>query len=408
MFADRMELVAAVAATAWLVLAATTVVARRRAVPRRLLRADVLIAGGVAVLLFGAGAALADHVDDGGHGPTSYDSAVWTFAVEHRATVGTAIASALRIGGGIVALSALAGAVALLLVLRGRRLDALLVVTTPLVSTLLGDTLKLGYGRPRPPAAEQLIPEAGFSLPSGHTVDATVVFGVLALVLVARTASRWRRAAIVAAATITITAAGAGRVYLGVHWATDVVTGWLLGAVWVALCAVVLLLAERTFHNPQGVQARGPAFRDALSDHHDGAGRELHQPAARRPEHAPGLRPAPAADHDGAGVGRLIQQRAQGGVAHDPRLDHHTGTALAAAGHPRLERHRRVGGELRAVRRGSSHAVAARGGDDVTPGVHGEDVSAVRRGDLRGPLQDGVGGWCVVHPDHDRPGPGWR
>ena len=51
-----------------------------------------------------------------------------------------------------------------------------------------------------------------------------------------------------------ITAAGAGRVYLGVHWATDVVTGWLLGAAWVALCAVVLLLAERTSRD-QGVQA---------------------------------------------------------------------------------------------------------------------------------------------------------
>ena len=207
-----------------------------------------------------AGAALADHVADAGKGPTGYDSAVWTFAVEHRGTAGTVIASALRVGGGIVALGALACAVGLLLVLRGRRLDALLVAGTPLVSTLLGDTLKLGYGRPRPPAAEQLIPEAGFSLPSGHTVDATVVLGVLALVLVARTASRRRRAAIVAAATVTITAAGAGRVYLGVHWATDVVTGWLLGAAWVALCAVVLLLAERTSHHPQGVQARGPGF----------------------------------------------------------------------------------------------------------------------------------------------------
>jgi undecaprenyl-diphosphatase len=261
MFADRMELVAAVAATGWLVLAATAVVARRRAVPRRLVRADVLVAYGVAALLFGAGAALADHVADAGKGPTGYDSAVWTFVVEHRATAGTVIASGLRVGGGIVALGALAWAVALLLVLRGRRLDALLVAGTPLVSTLLGDTLKLGYGRPRPPAAEQLIPEAGFSLPSGHTVDATVVLGVLALVLVARTASRRGRAAIVAAATVTITAAGAGRVYLGVHWATDVVTGWLLGAAWVALCAVVLLLAQTTTTG-QGANSTRPRLVD--------------------------------------------------------------------------------------------------------------------------------------------------
>jgi hypothetical protein len=138
----------------------------------------------------------------------------------------------------------LTAAAAVLLVLRGRQLDAALVVTTPLVGTLLTDALKLGYGRPRPPAAEQLIPETGFSLPSGHAVDATVVVGVLALVLVVRTVSRWRRAAIVALATVTIAAAGVGRIYLGVHWATDVVTGWLLGAAWVALCAVVLLAVE--------------------------------------------------------------------------------------------------------------------------------------------------------------------
>jgi undecaprenyl-diphosphatase len=418
MFADRMELVAAVAATVWFALAAGTVVAHRRAVPRHLVRADVLIAGGVAALLFGAGAALADHVDDEGQGPTAYDSSVWTFAVEHRDTVGTVVASALRVGGGIIALGVLAGGVGLLLALRGRRLDAPLVVSTPLVSTLLGDTLKLGYGRPRPPAAEQLIPEAGFSLPSGHTVDATVVFGVLALVLVARTASRWGRAAIVAVAVVTITAAGAGRVYLGVHWATDVVTGWLLGAAWVALCAVVLLLAERGHRLTSAVgtapargsaESRRPArCRPALSDHYDRAGGELHQPAARRSEHALGVRPAPAADHDGAGRGRLIHQRPQGGVVLDPRLDHQSGTALTAPRHPRLERHRRVGDLLDAVFRGPAHAVAARGGDDVAPGVHGEHVGAVRGGDLRRPLQNGVGVRPVVHAGHDRPGTGWR
>jgi membrane-associated phospholipid phosphatase len=244
MFADRLEILAAVVATLWLVLVVATVVARRLPVPRLLVRTDVLVAGGATVLLFGSGAALADHVDDAGNGATALDTTVWTFAVEHRDAAGTAISSALRVGGGTVALCVLTAAAALLLVVRGRRLDAALVVTTPLVGTLLTDVLKLGYGRPRPPAAEQLIPETGFSLPSGHAVDATVVVGVLALVLVVRTVSRWRRAAIVALATVTIAAAGVGRIYLGVHWATDVVTGWLLGAAWVALCAVVLLAVQ--------------------------------------------------------------------------------------------------------------------------------------------------------------------
>ena len=179
---------------------------------------------------------------------------MWTFAIEHRSSVSTAIATALRVGGGTVALCALAGVAGLLLLLRGRRLDAALVVSTPFVSTLLSGFLKPEYGRSRPPTEAQLIPETGFSLPSGHTIDATVVLGVLALVLVARTTSHRRRTAIAAAATVAITAAGAGRVYLGVHWATDVVTGWLLGAAWVALCAVVLLLADARATRPAAAE----------------------------------------------------------------------------------------------------------------------------------------------------------
>jgi membrane-associated phospholipid phosphatase len=259
MFADRLEIVAAVVMGLWFVLVAATVVARRLPVPRLLVRTDVLIAGGATVLLFGAGSALADHVDDAGNGATALDTTVWTFAVEHRDAAGTAISSALRVGGGTVALCVLTAAAALLLAVRGRRLDAALVVTTPLVGTLLTDALKLGYGRPRPPAAQQLIPETGFSLPSGHAVDATVVVGVLALVLVMRTVSRWRRAAIVALATVTIAASGLGRLYLGVHWATDVVTGWLLGAAWVALCAVMLLAVEG--HGTRSVDTRVPESR---------------------------------------------------------------------------------------------------------------------------------------------------
>lgn len=256
MFADRVELVAALVVLVWFGLALSAAATRRR------VRTDVLAATGVMALLFGAGAALADHVDDAGLGATAYDTDVWAFAVAHRDAVGTAIATGLSVGGGTAALCVLAGVTGVVLALRGRRLDAGLVVTTPFVATLLSDGLKPGYGRPRPPAAAQVVLETGFSLPSGHTVDATVVVGVLALVLAFRTVSRSRRIAIAAVATLLITAAGAGRVYLGVHWATDVVTGWLLGAAWVALYAVVLLIAHPA-PDPTGrpTVAPGPRLR---------------------------------------------------------------------------------------------------------------------------------------------------
>jgi len=145
------------------------------------------------------------------------------------------------------------------LFLRGHRIEAALAVSAPAAAGLLGNASKLGYDRARPPVAAHLVTVTDSSLQSGHALDATVVVGVLALVLVVHTVNRWRRAAIVALATVTIAAAGLGRLYLGVHWATDVVTGWLLGAAWVALCAVVLLAVEG--HHTRSADARASVSR---------------------------------------------------------------------------------------------------------------------------------------------------
>ena len=245
MYADAVALLAVVLFVAWSAVALNAAAARRGCTPRYAGDSRLLTAGAVAVLLFGGQAALADYIDDAGQGPTPYDLAVWATALGHRDAVATAVAAALRVAGGTVALTVLAASATGVLLILGHRLEAALVVSTPFVSSLVVGTVKAGYGRPRPPAAGQLIPEAGFSLPSGHTMDATVVLGVLALVVVSRLDDRAHRLLVGLAVTVVVTAAGAARVYLGVHWATDVFAGWLLGAAWVALCAVALLVNER-------------------------------------------------------------------------------------------------------------------------------------------------------------------
>ncbi|MEU5937591.1 phosphatase PAP2 family protein [Micromonospora sp. NPDC047548] len=145
----------------------------------------------------------------------------------------------LRVAAGVV--------VVWLWVRRARRL-ALWVVTTMAVGGLLGALLKLLVGRGRPDLLDPVARAAGFSFPSGHTLNATLAAGVLLLVFLpyarGRTAARvalWAAAVLVAGVT------GLSRVALGVHWTSDVLGGWLLGvAVVAATSAAFSTWRERT------------------------------------------------------------------------------------------------------------------------------------------------------------------
>jgi len=99
---------------------------------------------------------------------------------------------------------------------------------------LLDFIAKVVIGRPRPPAVWMVGPVTGFSFPSGHAAEAAV-YGMLAY-LVARTCPTCRTKllawTIAAAASFAI---GVSRVYLGVHWPTDVMGGWALAALWLAV-----------------------------------------------------------------------------------------------------------------------------------------------------------------------------
>jgi undecaprenyl-diphosphatase len=242
MFADGGRLLAGVLAICWTVLVVHAEAVRRGWVAGAATRASVQVALGVAVLLFGLQAAVGDHVADGGLGATGLDAAVLTDAVAHRTPVLTAAAEFLNVAGGTVALGALAVTAAAVLALRGRRTDAVLMASAPAAGGLLDLGFKQGYARPRPPVSEHLVAVSGFSLPSGHTLDATIVLGTLAFLIVVALRGRLLRAAVVALAVAGVAAAGAARVYLGVHWATDVLTGWLLGGSWLAVCVAVRVM----------------------------------------------------------------------------------------------------------------------------------------------------------------------
>ncbi|MBH1987902.1 MAG: phosphatase PAP2 family protein [Burkholderiales bacterium] len=102
--------------------------------------------------------------------------------------------------------------------------------------------LKLVFARARPDDAFHATVAAGHSFPSSHAMMSAVICLTLAALLARLTPSTRQRVYIMAAAALVTGLVGASRVYLGVHWASDVVAGWAAGAAWALLC---WLLARR-------------------------------------------------------------------------------------------------------------------------------------------------------------------
>ncbi|GAA3548683.1 phosphatase PAP2 family protein [Streptomyces osmaniensis] len=122
---------------------------------------------------------------------------------------------------------------------RAARWTALWLLATCLLATLFQQFLKAAVDRPRPVWPDPVDSAHYAAYPSGHAMTATVVCGLL-LWLLHRYGVRgtlWRTA--VAVGVISVAGVGLTRIWLGVHWATDVAGGWLLGALVVALAVRV-------------------------------------------------------------------------------------------------------------------------------------------------------------------------
>jgi undecaprenyl-diphosphatase len=132
-------------------------------------------------------------------------------------------------------------AIAGFLAMTRKGLAALLVLGSVIGGVLISQTMKWAYARPRP----ELVPHGAevftASFPSGHSMMAAVVYLTLGALLACTQPDRAVKAYILAMAVLLTVLVGVSRVYLGVHWPTDVLAGWVLGSLWALICLMIML-----------------------------------------------------------------------------------------------------------------------------------------------------------------------
>lgn len=157
-------------------------------------------------------------------------------------------ASVVTVPGDLLVTIPLALALAGILWLRGRGRSALIWGVGFFGGQAVLFALKLGFGRARPHAPDLLVRD--FSFPSGHAFTSVVLYGAMLYAGWRWLADAWARWTLVGATGVLIVAVGWSRLLLRVHYPTDVLAGYLLGIVWLALLWLALRYeAARGRHN---------------------------------------------------------------------------------------------------------------------------------------------------------------
>lgn len=187
------------------------------------------------------------------HGaPLGGDVIVHRWVLQHRDRTATAVAIALTTtgtGAPAYALAALAGVLAA--PVRRWWRDALVAVA----ALAVGQAIRLGLatviGRHRPPMSDWAWHAGGPALPSGHTTTSALVAALLCVALRGHSRHRIVRAVAASAAVLWAVGVAVTRVYLGVHWPSDVLAGWLLAGALAVTAPRLLQVAAMTTSRSQ-------------------------------------------------------------------------------------------------------------------------------------------------------------
>ncbi|MEC3916261.1 phosphatase PAP2 family protein [Nocardia sp. CDC160] len=169
------------------------------------------------------------------NGPAGPDSAWLQWFIDHRTAALTTVAKAVSIAGDTTSVAIYSALACVLLAWRKYWEQAVLIAVAAIGAGALTFFGKLLIGRDRPPVIDHLVTETNHSYPSGHALGSTVVIGVLVAVALP-VLGRLARILALVLATLFVIAVGLSRLYLGVHWPTDILAGWLVGLCWLTIC----------------------------------------------------------------------------------------------------------------------------------------------------------------------------
>jgi membrane-associated phospholipid phosphatase len=209
--------------------------------------------------LTAAGAAIYDAVAEH-DGISGLDQPVLNDSMALRTATNTRLLTWFTHLGGPVGMTVIASLITIAMVWRWRSRTPLILMLIAVAGSLAMTTVgKAVVGRARPPLSEAVPPyEYAFSFPSGHALNSTVIAGMVAYLVIRRLRTQRARVLSVILAIGWAVAIGLSRVFLGHHWLTDVIFGWLIGAAWLAL----LITAHRLFltiRHVKGTTAAGRA-----------------------------------------------------------------------------------------------------------------------------------------------------
>ena len=204
--------------------------------PYATLLVTILVGAGIAGALSIIAAQVYDSVTDD-EGVAGLDRPLLDFALTLRNPAANAIVTGFTDVAGTIGMPLIAVVAIIVLTIHRRSATPLVLIVAAgggsLLMTVAGKEIS---NRERPPLTDAVPPyEHSPSFPSGHTLNAVVVIGMIAYLLILRRHSRRARAAIGTTAVVFGLTVGLSRVFLGHHWFTDILAGWLLGAAWLSL-----------------------------------------------------------------------------------------------------------------------------------------------------------------------------
>ncbi len=165
-----------------------------------------------------------------------FDAPIVSYIASHRVTwLTTSMLVITYLGSGAFLVAVVIAGGLVMRYRTGSWSPLLLIASTWVGAMTLDLVVKLAIARPRPPAEWMAVAAVGWAFPSGHTTQSTAVYCALAY-LIAETLATWRaKVGVLAIAAVAAFLIGISRVYLGVHWPTDVMGGWALAFAWLAI-----------------------------------------------------------------------------------------------------------------------------------------------------------------------------